>query len=184
MNILILCPTVQELKLTRKAIPNSFPHNISVRLIGVGKALAAASTALEVMSSSSPRYDLVVLTGFAAGHASLHVNDIVVPSSCSYHDSNYYTNPYPLQGKSQIPCLTGDTFVTSELSENPCIYDMEAAAVAQILEMCDVPLLLFKYISDIPSSGASSLLEFEKFADSHAPFHELFEYLLTIPVVS
>ena len=152
--------------------------DIVIQKCGIGKVNAAIG-ATEMLRDYQP--DLIVSSGCAAGASlSLEVRDVVVASSCAYHDVYCGDNaaygqvlgmparfeaPEALINKAvNLPCVksgltvSGDWFVDSNekmreiLSHFPdaMAVDMESCAIAQTCHRYAIPFISFRVISDIP----------------------------------
>jgi nucleoside phosphorylase len=175
-DFLVLAPTHEEFLLMSKVLPSK----CKLVEIGVGKAAAAASTALETQVP----YKQVFLIGFC-GSPYLPLGTISIPSQTFYHDSyvpvelqTELTQKYDLPG-SDGPILTADSFVTPELCSRlvsayskDIFYDMEAAAVAQICAWTNSPLSVIKMVSDNPSTN---YIDFVSTNPSFSPFSAFIE---------
>ena len=190
MNILVLAPMKEECEYFKLAIikflkENELKHRYFIKNIGVGKASAAAETvlALNNVSVTIP-YDLIFLIGYAAATKAFPKGSFVFPDKTMYHDTPHsnaelfqdLTKSYELQGSDKnTTILTGDQFVTKELAEklitqygNRLLFDMEAAAVCQICQDTEIPVLVMKMISDNPEED--NLESFEDFVKTHSDF--------------
>jgi len=194
MNILVACPMHSEYSNFRRALSSfsSTKHSYKVLEVGVGKVNAATSVALELFSPKAPHYDMLLLCGYAGATPYFHQGDIVVPSSTKYHDLHLpdgvdfgIPSFYNLLGSDECPILSGDAFVTPELSQilkkiyGPILlFDMEAMAIAQILDQTDTPMLVIKYVSDIPEKPTD--VSFDAFVKSHSDFRPFITYIESI----
>lgn len=152
--------------------------DIVLQKCGIGKVNAAVG-ATEMLRDHQP--DLIVSSGCAGGAStSLEVMDVVVASSCAYHDVYCGDNaaygqvlgmparfeaPQALIDKAlQIPrvkaglTVSGDWFVDSKEKMREILdhfpeamaVDMESCAIAQVCHRYAVPFISFRVISDIP----------------------------------
>lgn len=154
---------------------------------GVGKVNMAATLSSEL--SVNVYYDLVAVVGYAAGSSVYSQGDLVIPSVARYHDAvcppslvEELTRTYSLEGNDDTVVLTGDSFVTRDLALSLIakygkysIFDMESTAAAQVLSDYNIPLLVMKIISDVPT--IHNLQSFESFVDSHKDFSCFLNYL-------
>lgn len=183
MNILFLAPMHQEFKNMKSALQSQIqPFHYKVVEIGIGKASAAANTALEL----SNNYDAVVLVGYAAASFKYQVNDFVTIGKVQYHDVSVpkglapeLEQVYDLDGEPNL-LLTGDTFITKDLAiklqlkyGKQILFDMEGAAVAQICEWTNTPLYIAKLVSDIPTNPNTN---FTKFVNEHSDFSQFVSF--------
>lgn len=193
MNILVACPTETEYQSFIRTLQFSTSSNFCFPLLtGVGKVNAASSVALELSGLHSLQthpYDLVAVVGFAAGSKVFSQGDLVLPSACRYHDVQVpeglvpeLTSTYSLQGPDEVLCLTGDSFVDSTLADilycrygKDIIFDMESAAIAQVCEDLNIPVLVIKLISDIPQEAGFQ--SYQEFVQSHTDFSPILQYL-------
>ena len=182
--ILVLCPMHSEYKNMYKALTKRItPFYYKCVEIGIGKANAAAQTALELQNE----YDLVVLVGYAAATHKFQIGEFVYPSDIRYHDVDVpedlktdLTEVYHTDGE-DVTILTGDTFVNSSKSKalqskygTNIIFDMEAAAVAQICSWTNTPIYVAKIVSDIPTDPNSN---FEEFVKNHTDFSQFVDFI-------
>lgn len=194
MKILIVAPTERENKYMNnsiarlRALGKQFRNEYKVIRTGVGKVNAAMEVSLEL---NADLYDLVVVVGFAAGSAYFKQGDVVIPDSTAYWDVCIpegfvpeMTKEYPLQGSDDVTILTGDSFITKSFAESlvsnfgaKAIYDMETAAVAQVSEEYNVPVLALKIVSDVPSLCSDSMQTFEEFVNTNTDFAPFLNYL-------
>ena len=192
MKILILAPmgverdnfkkSLEDYKQTKGELVNQY----KVVEIGVGKANAASSTALEIYNN---QYDMVVLIGYAAGTPAHSKGDVIVPDITRYHDTIVpeglvpeLTKEYSLDGYDECIVLTGDCFVDKELANKlmsnygpNIIFDMEASAVAQVCEEANQNLTVIKMISDIPVED--SYESFEDFVNKNKDFTQFVDII-------
>lgn len=194
MNILVVTPTTRENEcmVATLAKAGATRHNYTVLRSGVGKAAAAATTALAV-ACADRKFDMVAVVGYAAGTLGFRQGDIVEPSSARYHDCNgipdgfvpELTEPYALAGKDDITVFTGDTFVDSAAVRNikqrfgtdRAIFDMEITAIAIAAKECgNLPVIAIKMISDVPEDGHTDQT-FDEFASSHPDFSPFLQRL-------
>lgn len=185
MNILVLAPMHSEYQNVKNALKSS-EHHYDIVEIGVGKANAAANTALSLYNPSLHyRYDHVFLIGYCASTPHFSLGEVVSPTSISAYDVNVpqelnlLPTTFNLDGFSEDTVLfSGDSFVTKSLSDSLTLlhpkacFDMEAAAVAQVLSDFDIPLTVLKLVSDIPAQG-STPTSFSEFVSSHSDFYPL-----------
>lgn len=167
-------------------------HSYTVLRSGVGKAAAAANTALAV-ACAERRFDMIAVVGYVAGTLGFRQGDIVVPQVARYHDCNgipegfvpELTDPYPLAGNEPITVFTGDTFVNADIVRSikqrfgaeRAIFDMEITAIAIAAKECGgIPVIAVKMISDVPEDGHTDQT-FDEFASSHPDFSGILQRL-------
>lgn len=189
MKILVLCPMLEEYRNFKRSMPSKTNNEYKVVCCGVGKAAAAASTALELVNSN---YNLVAVIGYAAGYG-FSLGDVILPDRARYHDVIVpeelvpeLTKEYSLEGADPYPILTGDSFITKDnyaqlLSLYPrsrVLFDMEATAIAQTVEEYspDTNLMVLKMVSDLPAKDTS----FSEFVSTHTDFSQFVYYLETL----
>lgn len=194
MNILVITPTMRENEsmLATLARAGATRHSYTVLRSGVGKAAAAANTALAV-ACADKRFDMIAVVGYVAGTQDFRQGDIVVPSTARYHDCHgipdgfvpELTDPYPLAGDEAITVFTGDTFVDADtiraikrrFGTERAIFDMEITAIAIAARECGgLPVVAVKMISDVPEAGHTDQT-FDEFASSHPDFGEILRRL-------
>lgn len=189
MKYLVITPTVREYHnmvaaLDGKELQNSY----SVVRCGVGKALAAANTALAIKQDD---FDRVAVVGYAASSLGRERGQIVAPRVARYHDCVIpgdfvpeLTDHHPLLGHDDAVVMTGDSFVDGEiisqsmqrLNVKSALFDMEATAICQAAELFDLPVVVVKMVSDIPQQGDTEH-SYDEFVDSHSDFGLFVEYL-------
>ncbi|MGN0007458.1 MAG: hypothetical protein ACI35T_05120 [Alistipes sp.] len=198
MNILVITPTKGENKCMTATLARAgrTRHNYTVLCSGVGKAAAAANTALAV-ACADKRFDMIAVVGYAAGTLGFRQGDIVVPSTARYHDCNgipdgfvpELTGEYALAGKEPITVFTGDSFVDADtiraikrhFGTERAIFDMEITAIAIAAKECGgLPVVAVKMISDVPEDGHTDKT-FDEFSASHPDFGGLLERLEALP---
>lgn len=191
MKYLIVAPTEREysnitLSLEGRTLQNSY----SVVRTGVGKALAAANTALAI-NRADGEIDRVAIVGYAASTIGRERGDIVAPRVARYHDCRIpgdfvpeLTEPYPLLGHDDAVVWTGDSFVDGEIiaqikeryGVKSALFDMESTAVCQAAELFDLPVVVVKMVSDVPEQGDTEH-SYDEFVDSHSDFGPFIDYL-------
>lgn len=191
MKYLIVAPTEREysnitLSLEGRTLQNSY----SVVRTGVGKALAAANTALAI-NRADGEIDRVAIVGYAASTIGRERGDIVAPRVARYHDCRIpgdfvpeLTEPYPLLGHDDAVVWTGDSFVDGEIiaqikdryGVKSALFDMESTAVCQAAELFDLPVVVVKMVSDVPEQGDTEH-SYDEFVDSHSDFGLFIDYL-------
>lgn len=185
MNILVLAPMHSEFLNIKNAL-KSFPHHCDIVEIGVGKINAAANTALALYNPTLKyRYDHVFLVGYCAATPFYNIGDVVAPTTVKSYDVHLpqsldlIPTSFQLDGFNEDSIIfSGDSFVNKELSdslskEHPqALFDMESAAVAQILSDLSIPLTVVKMVSDVPADG-STPESFSDFVKSHSDFTTL-----------
>ncbi len=192
MNYLVLAPTSREYKNMNDALAGrELQHVYTVVRCGVGKALAAANTALAIARAGG-EFDRVAVVGYAASASGRRRGDVVAPRVARYHDCRIpqdfvpeLTEPYPLIGHDDAVVLTGDSFVDAPMIAEAkerfglCsgLFDMEATAVCQAAELFgDLPVVVVKMVSDVPEEGDSEH-SYDEFVDSHSDFGAIVDYL-------
>lgn len=195
MRYLVITPTEREYRNMTQALSERQTINqYTVVRTGVGKALAAASTAL-ALTRADFEVDRVAVVGYAASTIGRERGDIVAPRIARYHDCRIpgdfvpeLTEPYPLLGRDDAIVWTGDSFVDGEIIAQTKarygfesgLFDMEATAICQAVELLsDIPVVVVKMVSDIPEAGDSSF-SYDEFVDSHSDFGCFVDYLETL----
>ena len=189
MNYLVITPTSREYHNMLSALEGRQTQNsYTVVRSGVGKALAAASTALAIEKND---YARVAVVGYAASSLGRKRGDIVAPRVARYHDCQIpgdfvpeLTDPHPLLGHDDAVILTGDSFVDDKiipqamqrLGVESALFDMEATAICQCAEIFDLPVVVVKMVSDIPEEGDTEH-SYDEFVDSHSDFGVFVDYL-------
>ena len=194
MNILVITPMESERDNFKRALDDIQHRNIyRLACSGLGKANAASITALELFgNTSAPQYDLIAVIGYAGGSNRLKQGDFVIPKMARYHDVECpedlvpeLSKVYELQGNDNVIVLTGDSFVTEnnvkQISEKnttceAILYDMETAAVCQIADQADIPVVVLKLVSDNPAKS-DNLQSFDEFVKTHSNFSQFVHYL-------
>ncbi len=189
MNILIVTPTERENADMLAALDRaaSTRNTYTVIRSGIGKAAAAANTAAAIARAAKP-FDMIAVTGFAAGTLGFRQGEIVMPSAARYHDCDIpdgfipeLTDPFALAGRDDITVFTGDSFVNADsvreikrrFGVERAIFDMEITAVVIAAgELGRVPTVAVKMISDVPEDGHTEH-SYDSFADSHSDFSEI-----------
>lgn len=191
MKYLIVAPTEREysnitLSLEGRTLQNSY----SVVRTGVGKALAAANTALAI-NRADGEVDRVAIVGYAASTIGRERGDVVAPRVARYHDCRIpgdfvpeLTDPHPLLGHDDAVVWTGDSFVDGEIiaqikeryGVKSALFDMESTAVCQAAELFDLPVVVVKMVSDVPEQGDTEHT-YDEFVDSHSDFGCFIDYL-------
>lgn len=194
MNILVITPTRRENECMTATLARAGQtrHGYTVLYSGVGKAAAAANTAL-ALSCADKQFDMIAVVGYAAGTLGFRQGDIVVPSTARYHDCNgipdgfvpELTGEYALSGSEPITVFTGDTFVNAQTIRaikrrfgiERAVFDMEITAIAIAAKECGgLPVVAVKMISDVPEDGHTDLT-FDEFSASHPDFGGILERL-------
>jgi len=163
--ILVIAAMQEEIKL--------FMHQetpqLKIQLTGVGKVNAAM--VLSEIIATHP-VEAIYNLGFAGATQPYEVGDLVLIEDALYHDFDLTLFGYE---KGQVPgyppffesdrklvdqitkvipdiktcrLFTGDYFMTHE-QENPCILDMEGAALYQVAYLKKIPIVSIKVISDV-----------------------------------
>lgn len=191
MKYLIVAPTEREYSNITQALEGrTLQNSYSVVRTGVGKALAAASTALAI-NRADGEIDRVAIVGYAASTIGRERGDIVAPRVARYHDCRIpgdfvpeLTEPYPLLGHDDAVVWTGDSFVDGEIiaqikeryGVKSALFDMESTAVCQAAELFDLPVVVVKMVSDVPEQGDTEH-SYDEFVDSHSDFGLFIDYL-------
>lgn len=191
MKYLIIAPTEREYRNISEAIGDrQLRNHYSVVRCGVGKALAAANTALAI-SRAKGDVDRVAVIGYAASTLGRERGEIVAPRVARYHDCRIpgdfvpeLTEPYPLLGHDDAVVWTGDSFVDggiiaevkSRYGFKMGLFDMESTAICQAAELFDLPVVVVKMVSDVPEQGDTEH-SYDEFVDSHRDFSPFVDYL-------
>ena len=191
MKYLIVAPTEREYSNITQALEGrTLQNSYSVIRTGVGKALAAANTALAI-NRADGEIDRVAIVGYAASTIGRERGDIVAPRVARYHDCRIpgdfvpeLTEPYPLLGHDDAVVWTGDSFVDGEIiaqikeryGVKSALFDMESTAVCQAAELFDLPVVVVKMVSDVPEQGDTEH-SYDEFVDSHSDFGLFIDYL-------
>ena len=191
MRYLIIAPTEREYRNITKTLEGRVTHNqYQVSRCGVGKALAAANTAL-ALARAKGDIDRVAIIGYAASTLGRERGELVAPRVARYHDCRIpgdfvpeLTEPYPLLGHDDAVVWTGDSFVDAEIIADvksrygmkSGLFDMEATAVCQAAELFDLPVVVVKMVSDVPEEGDNEH-SYDEFVDSHSDFGVFVDYL-------
>lgn len=190
--ILVVAPTSVEASYMknaiarRNAVGKKFHNEYKVIETGSGKVNAAMETALEL---NADMYDLIAVVGFASGSAYFRQGDVIIPNTAGYWDVSVpkdvlpeLTKMYDLQGSDDCTILTGDSvvgksFVASLVSNfgAKALYDMESAAVAQVAEEYNIPVLIIKTVSDVPA--VDTPVSREDFIKQSTDFSSVLNYL-------
>lgn len=193
MKILICAPTSREYRAMRYALDNAsgLKHNYDLVEVGIGKALSSAGVA-RALTLASEQYDMLAVVGFAASALGRKQGDIVMPCRAIHHDAiipeNFcpeITDPRMLRGTDPETVFTGDSFVNADIIREvksrfgvECgLFDMEIAAICQVAELYNnIPVVVAKYVSDVPEEGHSEQ-SYEEFANAHSDFTPLLNRL-------
>lgn len=191
MRYIVIAPTEREYRNITLALQERQTVNqYTVVRSGVGKALAAASTALAIARANG-EVDRVAIVGYAASTLGRECGDIVAPRVARYHDCRIpgdfvpeLTEPYPLLGHDDAVVWTGDSFVDAQIIADvkaqygvkSGLFDMEATAVCQAAELFDLPVVVVKMVSDVPEKGDTEH-SYDAFVDSHSDFGVFVDYL-------
>lgn len=191
MKYLIVAPTEREYSNITQALEGrTLQNSYSVVRTGVGKAIAAANTALAI-NRADGEIDRVAIVGYAASTIGRERGDIVAPRVARYHDCRIpgdfvpeLTEPYPLLGHDDAVVWTGDSFVDGEIiaqikeryGVKSALFDMESTAVCQAAELFDLPVVVVKMVSDVPEQGDTEH-SYDEFVDSHSDFGPFIDYL-------
>lgn len=196
MKILICAPTSREYRAMRYALDNAsgLKHNYDLVEVGIGKALSSAGVA-RALTLATEQYDMLAVVGFAASALGRKQGDIVMPCRAIHHDAiipeNFcpeITDPRMLRGTDPETVFTGDSFVNADIIREvksrfgvECgLFDMEIAAICQVAELYNnIPVVVAKYVSDVPEEGHSEQ-SYEEFANAHSDFTPLLNRLETL----
>lgn len=193
MNILVICPLKSEYdNFVRSLKCVEVSNNYYPIKVGVGIVSAAVSTALELYKKSTINYDLILIVGYAAGSKLFEQGELVFPNKCKFAYANcpeQFSNlgsTFDLQGSDEVNILTSDRFIDAkdssvlvEQNSSKVIFDMESAAVCQVASDFDIPVLVAKYISDVPEAE-HNLQTFEDFTKTHTDFRGIILYVETL----
>lgn len=191
MKYLIVAPTEREYRNVTSALEGRTTENqYIVARTGVGKALAAANTALAIARENCD-VDRVAIIGYAASTLGRERGELVAPRVARYHDCRIpgdfvpeLTDPHPLLGHDDAVVWTGDSFVDAEIIAEvkekyglkSGLFDMEATAVCQAAELFDLPVVVIKMVSDVPEEGDNEF-SYDEFVNSHSDFGVFVDYL-------
>lgn len=191
MKYIVVAPTEREYRNITLALQERETKNqYTVIRSGVGKALAAANTALAIARAKGD-VERIAVIGYAASTLGRKQGEIVAPRVARYHDCRIpgdfvpeLTDPYPLLGHDDAVVWTGDSFVDakiisevkSQYAMKSGLFDMEATAVCQVAEMFDLPIVVVKMVSDVPEEGDNEH-SYDEFVDSHSDFGVFIDYL-------
>lgn len=191
MRYLIVAPTEREYRNITVALEGRKTENqYYATRCGVGKALAAANTALAIARAKGD-VDRVAVIGYAASTLGRERGELVAPRVARYHDCRIpgdfvpeLTDPHPLLGHDDAVVWTGDSFVDGEIIADvksryglkAGLFDMEATAVCQAAELFDLPVVVVKMVSDVPEEGDNEN-SYDEFVDSHSDFGVFVDYL-------
>lgn len=191
MKYLIVAPTEREYRNITSALEGRTTENqYIVARTGVGKALAAANTALAIARENCD-VDRVAIIGYAASTLGRERGELVAPRVARYHDCRIpgdfvpeLTDPHPLLGHDDAVVWTGDSFVDAEIIAEvkekyglkSGLFDMEATAVCQAAELFDLPVVVIKMVSDVPEEGDNEF-SYDEFVNSHSDFGVFVDYL-------
>jgi nucleoside phosphorylase len=194
MKYLIVAPTEREYRNITSALEGRTTENqYIVARTGVGKALAAANTALAIARENCD-VDRVAIIGYAASTLGRERGELVAPRVARYHDCRIpgdfvpeLTDPHPLLGHDDAVVWTGDSFVYAEIIAEvkekyglkSGLFDMEATAVCQAAELFDLPVVVVKMVSDVPEEGDNEF-SYDEFVNSHSDFGVFVDYLETL----
>lgn len=191
MRYLVVTPTEREYRNMTTAIEGKeLKNSYTLVRTGVGKALAAANTALAILRADG-EYDRVAIVGYAASAIGRKRGEIVSPRVARYYDCHIpgdfvpeLTDPHLLIGHDDMSIWTGDSFVDGEMIASvkaqygfeSGLFDMEATAVCQAAELFDLPVVVIKMVSDVPEEGDTEH-SYDEFVDSHSDFGAFVDYL-------
>ena len=191
MKYLIVAPTEREYRNVTSALEGRTTENqYIVARTGVGKALAAANTALAIARENCD-VDRIAIIGYAASTLGRERGELVAPRMARYHDCRIpgdfvpeLTDLHPLLGHDDAVVWTGDSFVDAEIIAEvkekyglkSGLFDMEATAVCQAAELFDLPVVVIKMVSDVPEEGDNEF-SYDEFVNSHSDFTPFIDYL-------
>ena len=191
MKYIVVAPTEREYRNITLALQERETKNqYTVIRSGVGKALAAANTALAIARAKGD-VERIAVIGYAASTLGRKRGEIVAPRVARYHDCRIpgdfvpeLTDPYPLLGHDDAVVWTGDSFVDAQIiaqvkkqyAMKSGLFDMEATAVCQVAEMFDLPIVVVKMVSDVPEDGDTEH-SYDEFVNSHTDFSVFVDYL-------
>ena len=191
MKYIVVAPTEREYRNITLALQERETKNqYTVIRSGVGKALAAANTALAIARAKGD-VERIAVIGYAASTLGRKRGEVVAPRVARYHDCRIpgdfvpeLTDPYPLLGHDDAVVWTGDSFVDAQIiaqvkeqyAMKSGLFDMEATAVCQVAEMFDLPIVVVKMVSDVPEEGDNEH-SYDEFVDSHSDFGVFVDYL-------
>ena len=194
MKYLIVAPTEREYRNITSALEGRTTENqYIVARTGVGKALAAANTALAIARENCD-VDRVAIIGYAASTLGRERGELVAPRMARYHDCRIpgdfvpeLTDPLPLLGHDDAVVWSGASFVDAEIIAEvkekyglkSGLFDMEATAVCQAAELFDLPVVVVKMVSDVPEEGDNEF-SYDEFVNSHSDFGVFVDYLETL----
>ena len=187
----MIVPTEREYRNMSAAIEGKeLKNSYTIVRTGVGKALAAANTAMAVMRAGG-EFDRVAVVGYAASTIGRKRGEVVMPRIARYHDCRIpgdfvpvLTDPHLLIGHDDMGIWTGDSFVDGEIIAatkakygfTDGLFDMEATAICQAAELSgDLPVVVVKMISDIPEEGDTEH-SYDEFVNSHSDFSVFVDY--------
>ncbi|MBN2300735.1 MAG: 5'-methylthioadenosine/S-adenosylhomocysteine nucleosidase [Acholeplasmataceae bacterium] len=152
-----------------REIKKSKFDNIEIILTGVGKVNAAMTLAQYLVNH---QVEAIYNLGFSGATQPYEVGDLILVNSAMYHDFDlslfgyekgqvpgfpqaFVSDSYLLsQVKKKFPKIkeanlyTGDYFKTEHSSE-PCVLDMEGAALYQVAYKNKIPMVSIKVVSDV-----------------------------------
>lgn len=191
MKYLIIAPTEREYRNITHALEGRKTENqYYVTRSGVGKALAAANTALAIARANGD-VERVAIIGYAASTLGRKRGELVAPRVARYHDCRIpgdfvpeLTDPHPLLGHDDAVVWSGDSFVDADIIAEikaryglkSGLFDMEATAICQAAELFDLPVVVIKMVSDVPEEGDNEH-SYDEFVDLHSDFGLFIDYL-------
>ena len=158
------------------------PHKYYYTCCGIGKVASAVETLNLILSYD---LDMVVVVGFAAGTSNFELGEVVIPQQARYSDVHIpeeihhlvvpLIKTYSLQGEDDVTILTADSFITKEMLSivegGQYLFDMESAAVSQVCDDSEIPVLVVKVVSDRPE--IDSVTTFEESCQKYKDFSRL-----------
>jgi adenosylhomocysteine nucleosidase len=191
-------PIIQNLRLEHersKPFETYVNKDFALIISNIGKINAAGATAYGIARFHP---DAIYNIGLAGSiHPEMHYGDIIAVSRVYQHDSylpfdderfSYFREPLDLatllERYREGILATGDSFVDNEelkkdIAKSAHLVDMEGHAVARIAHLHDVPVHMYKVISDNASDTAQNDF-FENLEQmSHSKISELINTLFT-----
>lgn len=193
MQVLVVTPMEEEKRAFKDALSSLKIEEPKFKVIqtGIGKVAAASEVAVHLASSL---YDCVVVTGYAAATANFKQGDVVICSKTRYSDIFVPENiklehdkEFNLVSPMDGPIIfTSDSFVEKcdvrpiieRFSVEQALFDMECAAVADVCEDSNVPVICVKMVSDLPEIQTPQT--FNEFVEGNLDFTEILEKILVL----
>lgn len=193
MQILVVTPMEEEKRAFKDALSSLKIESPKFKVIqtGIGKVAAASEVAVHLASSL---YDCVVVTGYAAATSNFKQGEVVVCGKTRYSDIYVpegvkldHDKEFDLVSPIDEPViLTSDSFIEKSdvrpiierFSIESALFDMECAAVADVCEDSNVPVICVKMVSDIPETQTAQ--SFNEFIENNSDFTEILEKILVL----